>query len=83
MIEGVYDGEVVRPLSPLSAKAGARVVIVIPESPAQSEPVTARLTRLGLKFSHITGERPLDFEPVKISGPPLSQAIIEQRADRF
>jgi len=42
-----------------------------------------RMLTSGLISSKPTGMRPRDFEPIKIDGPPLSQAIREIRDEGF
>ena len=63
---------------------GRPVAELRPIEPARSE-VEERLQRLAAEGVITLGTgRPLrPFKPIKITGPPLSETIIEDREDRF
>lgn len=68
-----------RPLEPVPAEPDTDVVIQIPDKPGPADPLIERLRAAGLKVSDISGEPVQEFAPLKISGPLVSESIIEER----
>ena len=82
-IKGIYDGNCIQLLEPISLKPDTVVEVLIPE---QDEEVKERefleyLKKEGLlkDVKIIKQEEEEPFEPVPIRGAPLSQTIIEDR----
>jgi len=84
-VAGIYDGEVVRPLEPIDAEPNTKVEIRFSEpNPTSSngstkEEMIERLMQMKIIVNRPTGGPIPHFKPIKIEGPPLSQAIIDER----
>jgi hypothetical protein len=83
-VKGIYDGEQVQLTAPLDIPPYTEVEVLVPEQ------VFNRVSRLHqfhqelLKSGRITGtptRKPnqSDFEPISVSGKPVSETIIEER----
>ncbi|MGA9350851.1 MAG: hypothetical protein WBW48_18895 [Anaerolineae bacterium] len=80
-VKGVYDGTKVVLLEPLPIPPHTTVEVLIAEEPIDTERVYwQRLIDQGLikeVRSQPTSEQP--FEPIRVTGTPISQTIIEER----
>ena len=80
-VKGIYDGEKVTLLDPMSIPPHTTVEVLVVEQAMDAEQVYwQRLIDLGLiktVRSQPTDEQP--FEPVCVTGAPISQTIIEER----
>ncbi len=80
-VRAIFDGEHVILLEPMSLPPNTEVEVIIPETAGGSEDLYwQRLRALGL----VSG-RPVPtvdaepFTPVAVSGPPVSQTIVDER----
>jgi prevent-host-death family protein len=80
---GTYLREVQGGATIVVTERGRPVAELRPVQPADS--LEERLNQMAAKglLSRGTGRPLRPFEPIKISGPPISQTIIEDREDRF
>ena len=80
-VKGIYDGEKVTLLEPVSLPPDTAVEVLIPEQNAELERAYwQRLLELGLLLEvrpPPSDEQP--FTPVTVTGPPISQTLIEER----
>ncbi len=81
-VKGIYDGDKVILLDPVSLQPNTAVEVLIPDQAVGPEQVYwQRLVEQGL-IKDIrptpTDERP-PYTPVHVSGAPISQTIIEER----
>ena len=78
-VKGIYDGKTITLLEPLALPKNTAVEVLIAE-PEPEQLYRQRLLTLGL-----IKERPdvpadtTPYTPIEVSGPPLSQTIIEER----
>jgi hypothetical protein len=76
-IKGVYDGSKIVLLEPVSLQPNTPVEVLIPE---EEQIYWQRLNELGLiKEVSSKSSDDISYTPVKTTGPPLSQTIIEER----
>jgi hypothetical protein len=80
-IKGIYDGQKVVLVEPVTLPPNTAVEVIVAEPENSAEQLYhQRLLKLGL-----IKERPAvpadttPYTPVEVSGPPLSQTIIEER----
>ena len=80
-VRGIYDGTKVVLLDPLPVPPQTAVEVLVAEQAIDAEQIYwQRLVDLGLikeVRSHPTDEQ--SFEPVRVTGTPVSQTIIEER----
>ena len=80
-VKGVYDGERVILLEPVTMPPDTKVEVLIPEVNGESEQsYWQRLVELGL-VSEIRRRSPTEkpFTPIRVLGIPVSQTIIDER----
>jgi hypothetical protein len=80
-VKGLYDGAKVVLLDPVSLSPNTAVEVLIPEQGVDREQVYwQRLIELGL-IKEVRTPRADDqpFTPVRVTGAPVSQTIIEER----
>ncbi len=80
-IRGVYDGEKVLLLEPVSLTVNTEVEVVIPEEDEEKDDIYwSKLTELGLVTPvPVRNSADEDFAPVEVRGEPISQTIIDRR----
>lgn len=81
-VKGIYDGKNIVLLNPLALPPNTAVEVVITEPLADPErDYWQTLFELGLisKIQKPSAAEQLSFEPVRVSGIPLSETIIEER----
>lgn len=82
-VKGVYDGSKIDLLEPVSIPPNTTVEVLIPETESDKEKdYWNRLRDMGLisgmrSTPDRNGER--HFEPIVVSGQPLSETILEER----
>lgn len=80
-IKGIYDGQKVVLIEPVTLPPNTAVEVVIAEPDNNPEQLyQQRLLKLGLIKERPAA--PVDttpYTPIEVSGPPLSQTIIEER----
>ena len=80
-VKGVYDGERVILLEPVTLPPDTKVEVLIPEVNSESEQsYWQRLVELGL-VSEVRRRSPTEkpFTPIQVLGIPVSQTIIDER----
>ena len=80
-VKGVYDGERVILLEPVTMPPDTKVEVLIPEVNGESEQsYWQRLVELGL-VSEVRRRSPTEkpFTPIQVLGIPVSQTIIDER----
>lgn len=80
-VKGVYDGESVILLEPITLPPDTKVEVLIPEVNGESEQsYWQRLVELGL-VREIRRRSPTEkpFTPIQVLGIPISQTIIDER----
>lgn len=79
--KGIYHDKTITLFEPLALPTNTAVEVIIAEPEAEPEQLyRQRLLKLGLIKER--PEAPADttpYTPVEVSGPPLSQTIIEER----
>ena len=82
-IRGLYNGQTIVLLEPISLPPNTEVEIVIPEPEKEAEnDYWNQLQLLGLiAKKQATPASKSTFVPVKVTGKPLSQTIIEERGE--
>jgi len=81
-VKGIYDGDKVILLDPVSLQPNTAVEVLIPDQAAELEQVYwQRLVELGpIKESRTSPvDDRLPYTPVHVTGTPISQTIIEER----
>ena len=79
-IRGVYDGNHVRLLEPIHLQPDTLVEVWIIKDGDEEMSFRDRLAEMGLWKPVDTPVQPENsFEPVPITGPPISQTLIEER----
>ncbi len=80
-IKGIYDGQKVVLVEPITLPPNTAVEVLIAEPASESEQLyRQRLLKLGLiKDRPASPADDTPYTPVEVSGPPLSQTIIEER----
>ena len=80
-VKGIYHDKTITLLEPLALPTNTAVEVIIAEPAAAPEQLyRQRLLKLGLIKER--PEAPADttpYTPIEVSGPPLSQTIIEER----
>ena len=80
-IKGIYDGQKVVLVEPITLPPNTAVEVLVAEPTSESEQFYhQRLLTLGLIKDRPAS--PADntlYTPIEVSGPPLSQTIIEER----
>ena len=80
-VKGIYNGKTITLLEPLALPKNTAVEVLI----AEPEPEPEQLYRQRLLTLGLIKERPgvpadtTPYTPIQVSGPPLSQTIIEER----
>ncbi len=80
-VKGIYHDRTITLLEPLALPKNTAVEVIIAEPEAEPEQLyRQRLLALGLIKER--AEQPVDvtpYTPIEVSGPPLSQTILEER----
>ncbi len=80
-VKGIYHDKTITLLEPLALPKNTAVEVIIAEPETEPEQLyRQRLLKLGLIKER--PESPVDtapYTPIEVSGPPLSQTIIEER----
>ncbi|MCI0397433.1 MAG: hypothetical protein L0332_20515 [Chloroflexi bacterium] len=80
-VKGIYDGEKVKLLEPVSLPPDTSVEVLIPEETDDQEEIYwQRLYELGLiKEIRSAAKEARPFAPIQVTGEPVSQTIIRER----